>query len=394
MSNTTEDISSGARPPLPDEDPSRARVRPRHYAIMISFVVFVILPFIAATAYMWTFARDRYISRAEFSIRTNEVESAMEMLGGLAQLSGGSSSSDSEVLYNYMQSQDMVVKVQEKLDLGRIWGEVPEHKDPVFTYHGGGDIEGMLSYWQRMVKISKSNDGILKLQVQAFTPQDAQDIARIIFDENQRMINELSAIAREDSTRYAREEMEEATAQLRESRLSLNRFRNTTQIIDPTVAIQSQMAVMNSLQEQLAKILVERGTLQQTAPAQDPRIQQINRRIEVIEAQIEAERNKLGQSQSDGDGSRPFADLLGQFEELQVDQGFAERRYIAALAAYDAAVAESRRKTRYLGAYVSPTLAQSAELPNRALNAFFVLLLSFIAWSITVLTIYAIRERR
>lgn len=162
---------------------------------MISFVVFVLLPFVAATAYMWAFARDRYISRAEFSIRTNEMESALQMLGGLAQLSGGSSSSDTEVLYNYIQSQDMVGKVRDKLDLHAIWGPKPGVHDPVFTYDGSGHIEGMLKYWQRMVKVSQSNDSILKIQVQAFDPKDAQTIARLIFDESQEMINELSAIA-------------------------------------------------------------------------------------------------------------------------------------------------------------------------------------------------------
>jgi len=394
MFNRPEVIKPGSPMAAPDDDHSRARARPRHYAVMISFVVFVLLPFVAATAYMWVFARDRYISRAEFSIRTNEVESALQMLGGLAQLSGGSSSSDAEVLYNYIQSQDMVGKVRDRLDLHAIWGPKPEFRDPVFTYDGSGNIEGLLDYWHRMVRVSQSNDGILKVQVQAFDPKDAQIIAQLIFDESQQIINELSAIAREDSTRYAREEMEEASEQLKQARIAVNRFRNTTQIIDPAAAIQSQMGLMNSLQQQLATILVERGILQQTAPEQDPRMQQINRRVEVIQSQIELERNKLGQSQGDDKGDEPFADLLGRFEELQVEQGFAERRYITALASYDAALAESRRKTRYLGAYVSPTLAQSPELPNRALNAFFVLLLSFIAWSITVLTIYAIRERR
>lgn len=394
MLHRAEDIKPD-RPVLQaDEDLSRARVRPRHYAVTISFVVFVLLPFAAATTYMWVFARDRYISRAEFSIRTNEMESPLQMLGGLAQISGGSSSSDTEVLYNYIQSQDMVRKVDSAVNLSEIWGEKSGTYDPVFTYQNADTIESLLAYWRRMVKLSQSSDGILKVQVQAFDPQSAQTIARLIFDESQTMINTLSAIAREDSTRYAREEMEQAYEQLKAARVAVNRFRNTTQIIDPTAAIQSQMGLMNSLQQQLAEILVERGMLEQTSPENDPRRQQMDRRIKVIESQIEIERNKLGQGPEGRNGGEPFADLLSRFEELQVEQDFAGTRYTSALASYDAAVAESRRQTRYLGAYVMPTLAESPERPNRGLNAFFVLLMSFIAWSITVLTIYAVRERR
>ena len=85
---------------------------------------------------------------------------------------------------------------------------------------------------------------------------------------------------------------------------------------------------------------------------------------------------------------------MGQYESLSIDRQFAEQTYTAALAAYDTARAEANRQSRYLAAYVKPTLAQEAEYPERAkllliLGGFLMLL-----WVIGVLIYYSLRDRR
>ena len=83
-------------------------------------------------------------------------------------------------------------------------------------------------------------------------------------------------------------------------------------------------------------------------PANDPRLLQEDRRIEVIKAQIALERKNLGLGTStSGDDPTAFANLVGEYERLAVEQQFAEQTYTAAMAAYDAR-AEPRRQSRYL----------------------------------------------
>jgi len=77
-----------------------------------------------------------------------------------------------------------------------------------------------------------------------------------------------------------------------------------------------------------------------------------------------------------------------------VNREFAETAYTAALATYDQALAEARRKSRYLAAYIKPTLAEAAEYPQReillAVTAFFLL----VGWAIAALVFYSLRDRR
>ncbi len=100
-----------------------------------------------------------------------------------------------------------------------------------------------------------------------------------------------------------------------------------------------------------------------TATATDPRVLQANRRIGVIEQRIAQERQKVGVGK-DGDLSG-FAAIFGDYERLKVDLQFTEQTYLSALATYDTALGEAQRKSRYLAAYVEPTLAEAPTAPDR-----------------------------
>ena len=371
-----------------------ASLKIRHSLVAFSFVLCVILPLLLTAFYLYVLASDRYVSEAGFSIRTNEAGSAIEMLGGIAELSN-SSTSDPEILYNYIQSPELVRAIDAKLDLRTLWAKGNAVRDPIFVYHAPGTIEDLTKYWRRMVKVYSTDNGILQIEVQAFTPEDAQLIAEEIFAESSAMINRLSAIAREDSTGYARDELETAVERLKAARSALTRFRNRTQIIDPTTSVQNQMGLLSSMQLQLAQALIDYDMLLLTSKKDDPRAQNLDRRIAVIRARIEDERRKVGIGSPTEIGQEAvFADLVGQFEELSVDQQFAEQAYTSALAAFDAAQAEARRKSRYLAAFVNPTLPEVATRPQRITALMLTGLFLFVLWSIAVLAIYAVRERR
>jgi capsular polysaccharide transport system permease protein len=208
------------------------------------------------------------------------------------------------------------------------------------------------------------------------------------------MINRLSAIARSDATRYASADLEQAVERLKAAREATTAFRNRTQIVDPRADIQGQVGLVNTLQAQLAEALIELDLLRETARDNDPRIAQAERRIDVIGRRITAERRKFGAGAAADEDEEDYASLVAEFERLAVDLEFAEQAYRSALSAYDGALAEAQRQSRYLAAHITPTRAESARFPQRwvllGLVAFFLTL----AWSIMALIYYSIRDRR
>ena len=370
-----------------------ARARKRHWLLLLSFAVLVVLPSLLTAFYLWQRAADQFASDVAFSVRTEEKSSAIELLGGITELSG-SSSSDTDILFAYLSSQELVSRVNERVDLRGIWSRVSLEQDPVFAFDPSGTIEDLQAHWDRKISVVyDSGTGLIDLEVRAFDPEDAQRVAQAVLEECAAMINSLSDIAQEDSIRYTREELQNAVERLKTARRALTQFRNRTQIVDPSIDTQNQMGLLVTLQQQLADALIEFDLLQDTTRDNDPRIAQARRRIDVINGRIASERRKLGLG-NEGEGEEAFASLVGEYEGLIVDREFAETAYIAALAAQDSAQAEVRRQSRYLAAHVKPTMAERAEFPKRVKILGLQSLFSFFIWSIFCLVYYSLRDRR
>ncbi len=371
---------------------STARLKRRHGLVILSFLCFVLLPAALTAWYLWTRAADQYASRVGFSVRTEEAGSAIESIVGIAQLSG-SSSSDTDILYEYLQSQELVQEVDEALDLQTIWAKADPDVDPIFAYDPAGTIEDLLRHWQRKVKVYyDSGTGLIDIRVLTFDPEDSRIINALIYEKSSLMINKLSAIAREDAVSYARDELQQAEDRLKAARLALLSFRNRTQIIDPTIQTQTQSGLIGALETQLADAQINRALLQDTTQAGDPRVVEVERRIKVIEEQIAKERAKLGLSNAQADTS--VATMVGEFEALSVELEFAQQAYTATRVAFDTARNDARRQSRYLAAHVAPTKAEKAEYPEREILFVLITLFLFLGWAVSVLMAYALRDRR
>ncbi|MGB1207966.1 MAG: sugar transporter, partial [Paracoccaceae bacterium] len=65
-----------------------------------------------------------------------------------------------------------------------------------------------------------------------------------------------------------------------------------------------------------------------------------------------------------------------------------------ALSAHDSAVAEARRQSRYLAAYLEPTLAETPRYPQREMMLLLIGCVLLASWTILVLVYYSLRDRR
>ncbi|WP_372893425.1 sugar transporter [Rhodosalinus sp.] len=392
-------------PPVPPVA-RRARLKLRHYVLIAFFLAWVVVPLGLAAAYLYMVADDQYASQVGFSVRTEEVGSAVELLGGITELSS-SSSSDTDILYEFIRSQKMVRAVQERINLRDIYVNTD---DPVFGLGSDVRIEALADYWQRMVKVFYDRaSGLIEVRVLAFAPEDAHAIATAIFDESSDMVNGLSTIARDDATRYAQEELDRSIERLKEARTAMTDFRSRTQIVDPSADIQGRMGLLNTLQQQLADALIELDLLTENAPQDDPRVVRARERVDVIRTRIRAERARFGNTPPEdapaigaGLGDTPpaeapadaYSTLIADYESLAVDMEFAEKSYLSALAAYDTAVAEAQRKSRYLAAYLDPTMPETPQYPRRVMLLALAGAFLLVSWSIIVMIYYSLRDRR
>ncbi len=370
-----------------------ARIRPRHRGLMLSFLLCVIAPLCVSIWYLWFVAHDRYASTTGFTVRQEEAVASTDLLSGLSQFAGGTGS-DSDILYEYIQSQEIVRRIDETLDLRSVFSAHWD-TDPVFSLWKDASIEDLVWFWQRAVRISyDQGTGLMELRILSDDPATSQAIGFAIIDESQQMINALNEQARNDTMGYANRDLDEALIRLKEARGAMTAFRSRTQIVDPTADIQGRMGVLNTLQQQLAQAMIDADFLRSTTQEGDPRVTQADQRIDVIRARIVAERGTLASSNVGPDGEDDYPSLLAEFESLSVDLQFAEETYGSALTAQDIARSTASRQSRYLAAYITPTLAQTAEFPQRFMITGLIFAFLLMGWSILVLVYYSLRDRR
>ncbi len=370
-----------------------ARMQRRHWGVLLSFFLFVIAPIVAVNLYLWTIAEDQYVSTTGFTVRSQENSGASDILGGLASFASSGAASDSDILYEFIQSQEMVGIVDQELDLrthfSRHWPD-----DWAFSIWPDATIEQLVWYWSRVVKISyDSGSGLIEVRASAFEPEYSKAITEAILAASQTRINTLNEQARSDAMGYAQADLDEALERLKVAREALTHFRTRTQIVDPTADIQGRMGVMNNLQQQLAQAFIEYDILLGSVGANDPRVKKSEQRIEVIKERIQLERQNLTSSGEDVASSQDYPALLSEYERLNVDLQFAEETYRAALAALDLARDNASRQSRYLATYISPSLAQEAEAPQRIVIGGLASVFMLFLWSIGVLIYYSIRDR-
>ncbi|MDC0660428.1 sugar transporter [Leisingera sp. SS27] len=371
-----------------------ARMQTRHWGLLASFALAVLLPLAAAVIYLFAIAEDQYASTAGFTVRSQENSGAQDLLGGLAAFTGTSNASDSDILYEFIQSQEMVNAVEARVGLRAHFTQAWPG-DWAFALWPEASAEDLAWYWQRIARIAfDSSSGLIEVQATAYDPETAQAITRAILEESQTRINALNEQARADAMRYAEADLAEALERLKEAREALTRFRTRTRIVDPEADIQGRMGVMNNLQQQLAEALIEYDLLAGSVPAGDVRLNKAQQKIGVIRERIDIERQAFASDSTEtGAVGEDYPTLISEFERLTVDREFAEEVYRAALTALELARDDAARQSLYLAAYITPTLAEDSEYPRRFMLSGLAGLFLLLSWSIGALVYYSVRDR-
>jgi capsular polysaccharide transport system permease protein len=200
----------------------------------------------------------------------------------------------------------------------------------------------------------------------------------------------LSDKALADGVRYAEADLAEAESRLRGVREALGAFRQTYRVIDPATDVQGQAGVLGALEAELAEAEIARELLRGFAPDGDHRAVQADRRIAAISARISAARAAEGETA----GTEIAPELIGRYEALRTDLGFAEAAYTQALGQLAVARADARRQARYLAAHIAPTLAERALYPRKSLILLTGGVALTLAWAVTAVIVRNIREGR
>lgn len=369
-----------------------AQLRPRHRGLLLSILLFIITPVVATAAYMIFFAQPQYASLSGFVVRQDDSASASMLVGGLSQVLGSTGAGNSDLLYEFIQSEAIVRRIQEDINLIEHYSQTWP-LDPFFSTPPDITMEAFVKFWRRMVRITHDkNSGVLMMEVRARNPVIAESISKMVISQSEAMINALNASARRNRIVNAQTDLDLAIDKLREAREALVAFQARTQILDPQADLQGRMGVLINLQQQLAQATVDYDLLLQTVDSNDLRLRQLSRRISVIEERILREREGFVAGDVTANNT-DYPTLLAQYEGLRVDVIYAEEIYRTTLTVLTEARASAERQQLFVATFIEPSIPDVATHPRSILLIGITSFFAILFWSVGALVYYSLRDR-
>lgn len=355
------------------------------------------LPTLITALYFIVFASPQYYSEGRFAIRTGDSSAPAVDTGIAASLGIGATSSttsDAYIVVEYLESRRLVEDLQARIDLRKLYSR-PEG-DFYARLDSDVSIEKLVAYWQSMTyAYFDSMTGIVQFSVRAFTPDDAQKIATAALESAEKLINDLSRRARDDSLQTAKDDLSRAELRLRFARKAIREFRDREKQIDPTAFAAQRMSVLQGLEQSLAEEEASRATVDSFLNADAPSVKMMTNKIDALKKRIDEERSKLGNADAETGKGNPevMSTVMAEFEELDTERTFAEELYKSSLASMEAARAAAERKMRYVASFVVPNRAEDAEYPERIKDTLLVFFACGLVWIVAVLVVFGVRDQ-
>ena len=311
---------------LPGLRPAEREAEPASYAGMLIRRVglFVLLPTAVVALYMFGIASDQYTASAQFAVRGNVEPMEHASLGQFTALIQKHNSQDGYIVRDYIQSQAMVEELEKSIHISKMFSR-PE-ADFWARFDPKEPIEELTKYWRKQTSADiDAISGVIRLNVRAFTPEDAVIIAREVVARAEVLINDISKRAQADMVAQAKADAATAEERLRKAHLALQSFRNKWGLIDPVKTAEGTLMTLTLLRKEKIKLegdlqvlrssnLDERSRSIQTAAAQ----------LTAIDQQMKTLQDEMTSS-GPADGQQNLTEALLAYEGLTVERTIAEK---------------------------------------------------------------------
>lgn len=361
---------------------------------IISFCLCVVLPTILAAVYFIGFASKQYVVEWRFTVRdTNTATTTSSAASTLTALLGGSSSAslpDNYMVAEYIKSEQAVIDLDKRIGL-RARYERPDI-DFWSRFDSTLPLEKFVRYWTYMVRASFDQiTGTSVAQVRAFSAADAYLIGQTLVELTEDLVNEVAQRPLREAVHYAEAEVARAESRMKKVRVDLAEYRNTAAVIDPNSSVVlSNATVASSLRQMIAQYQADMGTMMQGGLGQNAsQVQGIKRRIKATQDQLKEVESDIARRK---EGNDPLSQVVGRYEELDVERQFAQNLLQSTVQSLEQARANAMARRVFVVPFVQPVLPESSTYPNRAVSILTVAGACLLLWTIALLVGRSIRE--
>lgn len=341
----------------------------------VFFLIFVCLPILLITAYYGFIASSLYVCESSLSVQSpKETISVGENIAGLIGM-GGAGQKDLFVVNEFIHSPTMAMRLQEKHDLKKHFGQ--SSIDMFSRLSPDATQDGFLDYYKKKVKTRlHTESGLIHLKVYAYDAAYCKAVSQSLFEEAEDFVNAMSGKIQQDFLRFAEEQLAKAEEELKTARNRMTSYQKERNVLDPEQSASNVVAIIGALEQQMAMLEVDLADKTRVLSAESPVVQNLKSRRSALQRQIEQEKSRLTKEQRGG----AMTERLADYQEILMQLEFSKKRYEMALQLWETAQPEALRKSRYVLPISAPTSPEEARGLNR--------LREMAGWALGILMVY------
>ena len=344
---------------------------------------------IGLVALYWTFgASDRYVSEANVVLESPQIGPPTLSFSSL--LSGaGAGSADMLLLRDFLLSVDMLREIEQQLPFRDHYAD---HSIDIISrlFDHDAPIEDLHEYYLERISVELDEYAkVLRVRVQAFTPEMAHQITRLLLQRGEAHMNAMGQRLAEEQVRFLEVQVGGLNERFNAARRALLDYQNENGLVSPTGTVQSLSAVVANLEGELTSLKAKRSVLVSYQSANSPEVVRNNAQIQAVVDQIALERARMAQ-QSGG----ALNTVSSEYQTLELKAQFAQESYSGALAALENTRIEAARKLKQVSVLQSPTLPEYAVEPERLYNTTVFTILALFLALIAQMMLLIIKDHR
>ncbi|WP_442322842.1 chain-length determining protein [Cernens ardua] len=292
------------------------------------------------------------------------------------------------MLQDYMTSIDMLEYLVKHGDFreeysrhGDFFGRLRDKNTP---------LDQLYSYFKRRVTAAiDPTAGVLRITVQAYTPQEAHKVAELMIKAGNEQLNRMNQRLASEQATFMEAQVQKLGNEYDAAQSKLVQYQNQHGLAAPSEALDSVNRIISGLQKQLASAEAQRSSLLTYQSPQASQIVMLDGQIRALEKEIQNQENKAARVSG---GALNI--VTSDYQTLQLHAQFARQSYSDALAALQNTQIQATRQLNLISTIQTPTFPDYPQDPRRIYNITVFTVMTIFAGLILNMLILIVRDHR
>ncbi|WP_255504075.1 chain-length determining protein [Caballeronia sp. EK] len=342
-----------------------------------------------ASLYWGAIESDQYVSEAHIVVTRTNVEATETASGLLSLISGSGNSRDMMLFRDRLLSMDMMRKLDHRLDMRTHYSDRKHDWLSILWDRKAPDEEFQRYLLGRLSVTYDDYSQNLVVTAQAYTPQMAQSIVRMLVEEGEVDLNRMDNAVAEQQVSFIENELVAIRDRMFAAQKRLIAFQNENGLASPLATAKGVSEVVDRLEAERSQLEAQKLAMLGYLTPQAPDIVQIEGQISALQQQIKFERGRVASK-----NGTALNHLAEKQHRLQVEATFAEDVYKTGLAALEKSRVDATRKIKSVQVLQSPSLPQASMEPRRLYNIVVFIIVSLLVAGVIHLIGAIIRDHR